>query len=116
MAIYDLFKSYVMLDLIEKILCYISLLKSLCYQTEESIPILQTNSLSLQFHSLQSFLCNFILCTKRTLIEFVGDGVTIFHFLVCLIFIFNCILHIKEHERNLIRFNLIYIDVRLHDL
>ena len=50
MAIYDLFKSYVMFDLIEMILCYISLLKSLWYQTEESIPILQTNFVSLQFH------------------------------------------------------------------
>ena len=29
--------------------------------------ILQTNSLSLQFHYLESFLCNSILCTKRTL-------------------------------------------------
>jgi len=49
------------------ILVYISLLKSLCYQTEESILILQTNSISLHFHSLLSFLYSFILCTKRTL-------------------------------------------------
>ena len=49
------------------ILCYNSLLKSLCYQTEESNPILQTNFLSLQFNFLESYLCNSILCTKRTL-------------------------------------------------
>ena len=36
-------------------MCYNSLLKSLSYQTRESIPILQTNYLSLQFHSLHHF-------------------------------------------------------------
>ena len=49
------------------ILCYNSLLKSLCYQTEESNLILHTNSLSFQFHSLELFLCNSILCIKRPL-------------------------------------------------